>query len=989
MKLEKPLILIILLHLCLAAAYAGLIPLGEAPDEPAHLRYVQFIAKNKNLPTSLAEREEAGYRSPWPPLYHFLAAGPMLAVGDTPPTRLKSVGDSARRLIPTNGQTIAAFLHTTDESWPWRGLPLAWHLGRLVSVGLTALAVIVTYLIAWRLTHRRGLALSAAALHAFLPQVLFVSGALNDDNLLILLAGLIFLTLLHYSRQNRRPTLKQTGGLGLLLGLASVAKYNALPLWGFVPLWLGWLVLRGTGRGEWGAATRALLTRLAALLAGAALTLGWWFAFVWIHFNQVDTQGWLGGTLAALSAGSSGVSGQTMQQLGGGLALSMPAPRLWLAWLAALFTSFWGQFGGGGAIELPGWAYGLLAALNVAALLGALGAGWALIQRRCKVSSEAVFAALFPLFFLILPLLRFFISNTTITETAQGRHLFPALATLTLGLVWGLSRAGQAIGRRGVGLSVLPLAGLLLSVLALPLIRAAYPPPLPVTTTGQAGPLAQPLNVALTDSITLLGWEGGQADNGALPVSLVWRAEQIPPEDYLIKLSLTGADGQSAGGWLGQPVGGRYPSRAWDDGDIVRDVIPVPLLPGAAAKTASLSLTLLNQSGQSVAGPLPLAEGLALPPGSKTAQNPGRLRADGLPPDAAFAYRATISLSQPEPTTPALIDPTGQRLSPDLALNGEQGGLAQFIVKADWPAGQYQVEGDTTTVTVSNRPRQFAPPPLQYQVEANFADTLTLLGYDLPRRRVEAGQSFPITLHWRAEQTTGQNLVVFNHLLDEQAVQRGGADRIPKKYYTTLLWVPDEIVSDEYEVPVSGAAPPGIYWLDVGLYPADQPGRSLPLVVEGQAIDQSGVRLGPVKVGGPPPGVVLSQVEPQQPRDIQFGEIFTLLGFDVNQTGSELNLTLYWRAEAAPPVDYTVFVHSLDEADAVIAQADGPPAGGRYPTSLWEAGEIVRSEHRLADLPPGAYRLLVGLYQADSGARLPVGSHPDGAVALLEFSVEK
>lgn len=118
------------------------------------------------------------------------------------PTRLKAIGDTPRRLIPTNGQTIAAVIHTADEAPPWRGLPLAWHLGRLISVALTALAVTLTYAIAWRLTGQRILAASAAALHAFIPQVLFIGSVLNDDTLLICLSGLILLTLVTYPRHS-------------------------------------------------------------------------------------------------------------------------------------------------------------------------------------------------------------------------------------------------------------------------------------------------------------------------------------------------------------------------------------------------------------------------------------------------------------------------------------------------------------------------------------------------------------------------------------------------------------------------------------------------------------------------------------------------------------------------------------------------------------------------------------------------------------------
>jgi hypothetical protein len=123
-------------HLIVGALYSAINPLGEAPDEPAHFLYAHFIAEHNRLPATLEERRDASYRSSWPPLFHSLVAVPIRLLDGVPPTRLKSVGDSVRRLIPTNGQTIASFIHTTDESWPWRGISLAWHLGRLLAVML-------------------------------------------------------------------------------------------------------------------------------------------------------------------------------------------------------------------------------------------------------------------------------------------------------------------------------------------------------------------------------------------------------------------------------------------------------------------------------------------------------------------------------------------------------------------------------------------------------------------------------------------------------------------------------------------------------------------------------------------------------------------------------------------------------------------------------------------------------------------------------------
>ena len=88
-------------------------------------------------------------------------------------------------------------------------------------------------------------------------------------------------------------------------------------------------------------------------------------------------------------------------------------------------------------------------------------------------------------------------------------------------------------------------------------------------------------------------------------------------------------------------------------------------------------------------------------------------------------------------------------------------------------------------------------------------------------------------------------------------------------------------------------------------------------------------------------------------------------------------------------MDYTVFVHVRDEAGATVSQGDGPPAQGLYPTSLWQPGEIIRDERRvlLDSLPPGRYDLVVGLYDLNSGVRLPVEGVPNQDIQLQSVTV--
>lgn len=70
-----------------------------------------------------------------------------------------------------------------------------------------------------------------------------------------------------------------------------------------------------------------------------------------------------------------------------------------------------------------------------------------------------------------------------------------------------------------------------------------------------------------------------------------------------------------------------------------------------------------------------------------------------------------------------------------------------------------------------------------------------------------------------------------------------------------------------------------------------------------------------------------------------------------------------------------MFVHLIDGEGNIVAQSDHQPADGLAPTSIWAPGMTVHDTHILtlpADLPPGRYRLLVGMYDAQTNQRLPI-----------------
>ena len=56
---------------------------------------------------------------------------------------------------------------------------------------------------------------------------------------------------------------------------------------------------------------------------------------------------------------------------------------------------------------------------------------------------------------------------------------------------------------------------------------------------------------------------------------------------------------------------------------------------------------------------------------------------------------------------------------------------------------------------------------------------------------------------------------------------------------------------------------------------------------------------------------------------------------------------------------------------------------GEAPTTTWLPGEVIKDEYRLfvpPELPPGEYSLIVGMYIAETGQRLPLAGGGDHIV---------
>lgn len=114
------------------------------------------------------------------------------------------------------------------------------------------------------------------------------------------------------------------------------------------------------------------------------------------------------------------------------------------------------------------------------------------------------------------------------------------------------------------------------------------------------------------------------------------------------------------------------------------------------------------------------------------------------------------------------------------------------------------------------------------------------------------------------------------------------------------------------------------------------------------------------------------------PTNATFGTDLTLTGYRLESrhpVGGTLPLTLRWTTSQRLPADFTVFVHLTDTDGQRIAQSDAYPTWlFPVPTSQWMPGQTTLDFHTLdipADVMPGSYQLLMGVYNAQTLERLP------------------
>lgn len=341
-----------------------------------------------------------------------------------------------------------------------------------------------------------------------------------------------------------------------------------------------------------------------------------------------------------------------------------------------------------------------------------------------------------------------------------------------------------------------------------------------------------------------------QVSPEALDVRLTWRVERAVPANLGLALRLP----QVRASLDTQPHRGFYPTSLWRAGELVDDRHLLSLPEGTPPGDYSLEVVLYEVASLTPVGTARIP-GVALTKPTIRASYPMLHRFGEL---ALVSLSAQPRLKQGQALTVEAKWAASARPASDyacrLSLLDERGtavhsqteALSPSYPTSRWPegaivAGRYRLSLDPllpagcytlavavldprsgeslgeflSPLTVEERERSYAIPPLQVKLKVDFGGQVRLLGYDLVRE----GDELRLGLHWQALGRVERDYKVFVHLFDPATeVIAAQHDAMPRQNrYPTSWWARGEVVSDVITLSLEGV-PRGDYRLAVGLY---------------------------------------------------------------------------------------------------------------------------------------------------------------------------
>ncbi len=275
--------------------------------------------------------------------------------------------------------------------------------------------------------------------------------------------------------------------------------------------------------------------------------------------------------------------------------------------------------------------------------------------------------------------------------------------------------------------------------------------------------------------------------------------------------------------------------------------------------------------------------------------------------------------------------------------------------------------------------------------DIRFGDVVRLVRLDMPHDRwPKPGEGTYVTVCWEPLIRDARLLMVLVQVVGANERVWFSRRTVPGLgTYPTSIWQPGGRFCDPVHVQIDDKTPPGVYTVEVAVIDQGTQQRLPAYAPDGSQLATNFV--GQIKIA--PRAPVLPPID--HPVHYQLDDQFALIGYDLDRSevkpGESIRLRLYWQALRRPDNAYTVFAQVRDAANRIVAQTDSPPQAGAYPTSFWDADEVVVDERVIevpGAAPAGRYPIKVGLYRPDNGVRLSVNGDPAVNEVTLPIEIE-
>jgi 4-amino-4-deoxy-L-arabinose transferase-like glycosyltransferase len=776
--------LLLAVFIFIAATYSILTPPFETPDEIWHFAFIQHVATGQGLPVaepnSKALWRQQGVQAPG----YYLAAVALTAWIDQ--SDFPAIYDRANphRAIgqpdaPGNRNYLVHY--PAEEGWPWRGSILALHLARFFSIFLGAVTIYAVYRTV-DLILGRSAALLGAAFVAFIPQFVFISAAASNDNAINAAAALVLWQLVAMMRRGEEARRRREDG-GLQTAdrrpqMEHITRNTPIPNIQYVlshhliiPSFLRLGLFLGL----------ALISKLSALaLVGlSGLTILWiaWRARSWRPIGMAIL--WIGGPVLLIAGWW---YGRNWLLYGDPLAWAMWEANILLrvvpadagtilGELGGLFRSFWGLFGWMN-VAYPEWIYWVFGGLSLL-----IGAGL---------------------------LLRSVNPSLTLPARREGTDLLPMEKSVSQPTKDPppVARCPQRLLRGELEGGIWRLTSMGLLLLWLLLLTYSWLRFMQIAPAAQGRyffPAASTLALIFVLGLHGFGRRLGEYMGWGIVCVLalltlltpffVIRPVYAVPEPSIHSV-------QSAMVRLGmdEPLVAILSASASPDqlhpGETVQIEITWQTL-AALPEDYSVFVHLVDEEGFTISQHDTMPSGGRLP---TSRWQPGQIISDQysvtVPPTAYAPNRGAWRVG-------LYHHQTGERL-PLLDRDGDSFTFGDLILAA--PESPFA---------------DWVPNPMK----VDFADGISLVGYEFSQRRLIPGEEMTVTLYWWARQPVSQDYTTFVHILDQEFTMYGGHDGAPPLPTSAWFSHEDGIIADVHTFLISPDAPPGEYQLEIGLYP--------------------------------------------------------------------------------------------------------------------------------------------------------------------------